>query len=462
MQPRIDDYIQVRQSHDEPALRMSRKKNRRRPAPSGIADITDLASNARGVGHVDGKAVFVADTLPGEQVLYRPTKSKKGYEEASLETLFSASPDRITPRCKHFGLCGGCALQHLDGDGQLLFKQRQLMAALKRVGHVEPQSVLEPLSAERWQYRRRARLGVKHVPKKGGTLVGFRERGAPFIAMLERCEVLVPAVGEKLVDMAQMIDTLSIRSALPQIEVAAGDNAIALVFRVLETPTDDDCRILIEFGGAHGYSMYLQPGNESTITPISPDAPALYYELPAFDARLYFLPNDFVQIHAGINALMVEAAVAHLQIKPTDTVLELFAGLGNFSVPIARQAARVIAVEGDDGLVERGRANARYNGADHIEAHVDNLFEPAEQPAWLVEDIHKILIDPPRSGALEVLPHIAATGASRIVYCSCHPATLARDADELVHRYGYRLAAAGVMDMFPHTAHIESMAVFVK
>lgn len=441
---------------------MSRKHKKRRQAPRGIVEITDLASNARGVGHVDGKAVFVADTLPGEQALYRPTRRKRDFDEAALETLFSASADRVTPRCAHFGLCGGCALQHLEADGQLVFKQQQLVSALKRVGHVEPERVLEPLSAERWQYRRRARLGVKYVPKKGGTLVGFRERGAPFIALLERCEVLIAEVGEKLTDLAHMIDGLSIRAALPQIEVAAGDNDIALVFRVLETPSDADCQTLIEFGDAHGFSIYLQPGNESTIAPLSPTAPALYYELPAFDARLYFLPNDFVQIHAGINQLMVSAAVEHLQIERDDTVLELFSGLGNFSVPLARRSARVITVEGEAGLVERARANARYNGADQIEAHVDNLFEPAESPAWLPGRVDKVLIDPPRSGALEVLPHIAATGATRIVYCSCHPATLARDAEQLVHQYGYRLESAGVMDMFPHTAHIESMAVFVK
>lgn len=441
---------------------MSRKNKKRRSLPRGIVDITDLASNARGVGHVEGKAVFVADTLPGEQALYKPTKSKRDFEEASLETLFSASPERVTPRCAHFGLCGGCALQHLDADGQLAFKQQQLLSALKRVGHVEPASVLAPLSAARWQYRRRARLGVKYVPKKGGTLVGFRERGAPFIALLKRCEVLVPEVGEKLTDLAQMIDGLSIRAALPQIEVAAGDNDIALVFRVLETPSDEDCQALIAFGQTHGFSIYLQPGNESTIAPLSPAAPALYYELPAFDARLYFLPNDFVQIHAGINQQMVAAAVEHLQLDADDTVLELFSGLGNFSVPLARRAAKVITVEGEAGLVERARANAEYNGLLSIEAHVDNLFEPASRPAWLPSQVDKVLIDPPRSGAQEVLGHIAATGASRIVYCSCHPATLARDAEQLVHQYGYRLESAGVMDMFPHTAHIESMAVFVK
>jgi len=241
---------------------MSRSRRRRKPADRGIVDIVDLASNARGVGHVDGKAVFVADTLPGERALYRPTKRKKDYEEASLETLFSASDKRVTPRCAHFGVCGGCALQHAGENAQIEFKQGQLMAALERVGKVAPNRVLEPLVDERWGYRRRARLGVKYVPKKGGTLVGFRERGAPFIALLKRCEVLVPSVGDHLTDLAALIDGLSIRERLPQIEVAAADNAVALVFRVLDAPTDADRQRLREFGARFDFSIYLQPGNE--------------------------------------------------------------------------------------------------------------------------------------------------------------------------------------------------------
>lgn len=440
---------------------MSRRNRRRRaPAERGMVDIEDLASNARGVGHVDGKAVFVADTLPGERVLYRPTKSKKTFEEASLETLFSAASTRTTPRCRHFGLCGGCALQHADADAQIQFKQSQLLSALNRVGKVEPETVLAPLADAQWNYRRRARLGVKYVEKKGGTLVGFRERGAPFIALLQRCEVLVERVGARLVEIAAMIDGLSIRERLPQIEVAVADNAIALVFRVLDPPSTADLEQLAAFGRAYDFEIYLQPGNEDSITPLADDAPALYYDLPAYNARLFFRPSDFIQIHAGINRRMIDQALELLEVRGSDTVLELFAGLGNFSVPLARRAARVITVEGEAGLVERARDNAKANAAGNITAYVDNLFEPPAQPAWLAERVDKVLIDPPRSGALEILDAVAATGATRIVYCSCHPATLARDAHELVHKHGYRLTHAGVMDMFPHTAHIESMAVF--
>jgi len=440
---------------------MSRRNSgRRAPADRDVVDIEDLASNARGVGHVDGKAVFVADTLPGERALYRPTKRKKSFDEASLETLFSASPTRTTPRCQHFGLCGGCALQHAEADAQIAFKQTQLLSALARVGKVEPEIVLAPLIDAQWGYRRRARLGVKYVEKKGGTLVGFRERGAPFIALLRRCEVLVEEVGARLIEIAQMIDGLSIRERLPQIEVAVADNAIALVFRVLDPPTAADLERLAAFGQAYEFSIYLQPGNENTIAALADDAPALYYDLPTYDARLYFRPSDFVQIHAGINRQMIDQALSLLDLSGDETVLELFAGLGNFSLPLARRAARVITVEGEAGLVERARDNARINNACNITAYVENLFEPPANPAWLAEPVDKVLIDPPRSGALEILDAVAATGARRIVYCSCHPATLARDAHELVHKHGYRLTHAGVMDMFPHTAHIESMAVF--
>lgn len=439
---------------------MSRRRSRKKAAPRDVAEITDLAGNARGVAHVDGKAIFVADALPGERVLYRPTRRKRDYEQANLETLFSASPDRVTPECAHFGVCGGCALQHLSADAQLAFKQNQLMSALSRIGHVEPGQVLSPLTSARWGYRRRARLGVKHVPKKGGTLVGFRERGAPFIAVLERCEVLVDQVGARLRDLGHLIDGLSIRAHIPQIEVAAGDNVTALVFRVLETPSADDVNALQAFAAHFDFSIYLQPGNESTIAPLTNDAPALYYDLPAHAVRLYFQPNDFVQIHAGINEKMVDQALNLLAVEPDETVLDLFAGLGNFSLPLARRARRVVTVEGESNLVERARANARANGLDNIEAHVANLFEPNTEAAWLNSDFDTVLVDPPRSGAAEILPLVAAHKPRRIVYCSCHPATLARDAGELVANHGYRLSHAGVMDMFPHTAHIESMAVF--
>ncbi|NNC22849.1 23S rRNA (uracil(1939)-C(5))-methyltransferase RlmD [Salinisphaera sp. USBA-960] len=439
---------------------MSRRSRQKQPHPRGLTTIVDLADSGRGVGRDDdGKAVFVRDALPGEQVIYRPTRRKSGYDEAELATLLSATDERVTPGCKHFGVCGGCAVQHASPEAQRAYKQQQLVDALTRVGGVTPEAMREPITGPAWHYRRRARLGVKYVPKKGGTLVGFRERGAPFIAQLSRCHVLTADVGQRLTELGQLIDGLSIRERVPQIEVAAADNVTALVFRVLDPPSEADHARLLDFGARLGFSIYLQPGGEQTIAPLAADAPALYYDLPRFETRLFFQPSDFVQINAAINARLVDAVVAALDVDADDAVLELFAGLGNLSVPIARRAGRVVAVEGEEALVARGRENAAFNGAANIEHHKADLFEPGEAPIWAGR-YDTVVIDPPRAGAAQVLDLVAATGARRVVYCSCHPATLARDADVLVHQHGYCLSSAGVADMFPHTAHVESVAVF--
>lgn len=436
---------------------------RRRSEPAGPFDlaVADLATDGRGVGRdADGKTVFVADALPGERVRYRRVRRRRNHDEGALEEVLSPAASRVTPRCPHFGICGGCALQHLDPDAQVEFKQAQLLEALERVGGVTPESVLPPITGRRWEYRRRARLGVKHVPGKGGTLVGFRERGAPLVAVLEGCEVLIPEVGRRLTALQRLIDGLSIHDRIPQIEVAGGDDTVALVLRVLAEPSAADRERLAAFGRDTGLRFYLQPGGLDTVTPLSPDAPALSYSLPAFDARLSFEPTDFVQVHAEVNAGMVAQAVSLLDPKPGESVLELFAGLGNFSLPLARRGARVTAVDGDAGLVARARANAEANGlADSIAAHAADLFRPDPEAPWLAGGFDYALLDPPRAGAREILPPVAAKRPRRIVYCSCHPATLARDAAELAAR-GYRLTAAGVADMFPHTAHVEAMALF--
>lgn len=432
------------------------------PGPFEV-EILDLASDGRGVGRDDdGKTVFVADGLPGERVRYRRTKKKRQQDEGALEEVLVASPDRVAARCPHFGLCGGCALQHLDPQAQLQFKQNQILEALERVGHVTPDAVLPPVTGSRWGYRRRARLGVKHVAAKGGTLVGFRERGSPFVAVLETCDVLVSEVGQHLVALQQLIDGLSIRERLPQIEVAAGDESIALVLRVLDVPTAEDRQRLTAFEQDTGFWLYLQTGGPDTVAPLSPAAPPLSYALPEFDLRLVFEPTDFVQVHAEVNRGMVSQAVRLLQPGPEDRVLELFSGLGNFALPLARHAAEVVSVEGEAGLVARARANTVANGLDNVHCHVGDLFAPAADAPWLTGRVDKVLLDPPRSGAKEVLPAVAALAPERIVYCSCHPATLARDAGTLVHEYHYRLAAVGAVDMFAHTAHAEAMALFIK
>lgn len=439
---------------------MSRRRRNEPAGPFELA-VEDLAADARGVGRdADGKAVFVADTLPGERVRYRRMRRRRHHDEGVLDEILAPAAQRVAPRCPHFGLCGGCALQHLEPDAQVAFKQRQLLGTLERVGGVTPESVLPPVTGRRWEYRRRARLGVKHVPGKGGTLVGFRERGSPFVAVLSGCEVLIPEVGRRLVELQRLIDGLSIRAQVPQIEVAGGDDAVALVLRVLAEPSAEDRERLAAYSRETGLWFHLQPGGLDTVTPLLPDTPELSYALPEFDVRLAFRPTDFVQIHAEVNAAMVGRAVALLDPVPGERVLELFAGLGNFSLPLARRGARVTAVEGDADLVARAHANAAANGlAERVETHAVDLFEPDPEAAWLDGGVDHVLLDPPRAGAREVLPLVAARRPRRIVYCSCHPATLARDAVDLAER-GYRLTGAGVVDMFPHTAHVEAMALF--
>lgn len=436
-----------------------RRRHRQQPEGPFELSITDLTTDARGVGHdAGGKAVFVADTLPGETVRYFRTKRRVHFDEGRLDAVLSPSAARADPRCKHFGVCGGCVLQHLDASQQIAFKQEQLLAALQRIGDVSPASILKPISGSVWEYRRRARLGVKHVPKKGRTLVGFRERGNPFVAELSACEVLIPEVGRRIAALQALIDGLSIRSRLPQIEVAGGDEHVALVLRVLDPPTPQDKQHLRAFCAATGLWIYLQPGGIDSITPLLPETPVLTYGLPQFDVQLAFEPTDFVQIHAEVNKKMVAQAVDLLALQPDDTVLDLFSGLGNFSLPLARRARQVVAVEGEAGLAARTAANAKANDLHNIQACTANLFDGTD--AWLPARVDKVLLDPPRSGASEVLPLLAAKRPQRIVYCSCHPATLARDAGALVQQLGYRLVSAGVMDMFPHTAHVESMALF--
>ncbi len=438
------------------------RANRGKPADPVPGVVEDLATDGRGVLHREGKAVFIADCLPGEEIIYRPRRRNRHLDEGTLETVVTAAPERVEPRCAHFGVCGGCALQHADEHAQLGFKQKQVLDALSRVGKVSPETVVEPIRGATWGYRRRARLGAKHVPKKGGTLVGFRERGTPFITRTESCHVLAPVVGLRLQALAELIDGLSVRKALPQIEVAVADNACALVLRVLEEPSEGDLARLQAFAAAHSVWFFLQRGGPDTVVPLSRDTPELHYRLDRFDVTLAFQPGDFIQVNAQANEAMVAQALEWLAPTPQMRVLELFAGLGNFTLPLARRAGQVVSVEGDAGLVRRAGENAARNGLDNITPHVADLFAPGERPAWLRGPFDAVLLDPPRSGAQEMVPLIAAGEPQCIVYVSCHPATLARDAGELVHRHGYRLKRAGVIDMFPHTAHVESMALFER
>lgn len=437
------------------------RKRRREPETAAISAATH---DGRGIAAVEGKKVFVAGALPGETVRFQRRKFRRNFDEAELLEIIDASPERIDARCEAFGRCGGCALQHVEPERQRELKAQTLRDNLERIGRVEPHTWLPPMSGPDWHYRRRARLAVKDVYAKGRTLVGFRERHAPFIADMQRCEVLAQPVDGMPADLSEMIGRLSIRARLPQVEVAVADNAVALVFRVLDPPTAADRAVLSDFGARHDLRVYLQTGGLDSVALLYPEADPgpLWYELPEFDLRIEFEPVDFVQVNAAINQRMVHFAVEQLDPGPDDRVLDLFCGIGNFSLPLARRSGSVLGIEGESSLVARARANAAANGLDNVDFRAVDLAAIDGTESWLRDGCDKLLLDPARSGAAEVVARMDRLGPARIVYVSCHPGTLARDAGTLVHEQGYRLDAAGIIDMFPHTAHVESIAVFTK
>ncbi len=447
---------------------MKRSETRRKMATELFTvTIEDLTHDGRGVARRDGKTVFVEGGLPGEEVECVCTVRRSRRDEAQAINVLTHAPERVEPRCAHYALCGGCSLQHLAPEQQLARKQRWLLDSLTHIGKVQPEQVLEPMTGPLWHYRRRARLGVKYVTKKERVLVGFRERRSALVADLRHCEVLDERIGKRLEELAALIETLSIRDRLPQIEIAGGDDAMALNLRVLAPPSETDLAALRDFGERYGFMLYLQPGGPDsvrTLADFGSNLPqtargGLHYRLPAFDLRLDFQPWHFIQINATINRQLVERVSELLAIGPEDRVLDLFCGLGNFTLALARQAREVVGVEGDTDLVEWARRNATLNRVENAQFHAADLAGTLEDQLWLQGGYDRILLDPPRSGALELMPKVATLAAQRVVYVSCHPATLARDVGELVHRFGYRLESAGVVDMFPHTAHVESIAV---
>ncbi|MDH4106682.1 MAG: 23S rRNA (uracil(1939)-C(5))-methyltransferase RlmD [Gammaproteobacteria bacterium] len=433
-----------------------------------IAVIAAVTHDGRGITEVSGKKVFVAGALAGERVRFLRRKLHRKYDEAELLEVLDASPSRIEPRCAAFGRCGGCSMQHVSEENQREIKEQALRDSLERVGRVSPARWLPALYVGgedgSWHYRRRARLAVKDVPGKGRVLVGFRERHAPYITDMHRCEVLARPVDSLIDPLSELVAGLSIRSRLPQIEVAVADNAVELVFRVLDPPTEDDRRSFAAFARSHGIRVSLQPGGLDSVEPLWPEAPRepLYYALDDHRVRVEFRPVDFVQINASINRSMVNAAIEYLEVEPGHRVLDLFCGIGNFTLPLARRAASVVGVEGEGQQVERARANAGINRIGNAEFIRADLFALSGDEPWLVAGCDRMLLDPARTGAFEVAQLIRVPAPSRIVYVSCHPGTLARDAGELVHNGGYRLLSAGIIDMFPHTNHVESIAVFEK
>jgi 23S rRNA (uracil1939-C5)-methyltransferase len=426
------------------------------------ADIVDLSHEGQGVAKPDGKAVFVADALPGERVVMRRVGRRRNYDEAVLEQVLTASPDRVPALCPHFGLCGGCALQHLAPAAQLAFKQSQLLENLARLGGVEPAQLLEPLTGPVWGYRRRARLGIKLVPRKGRVLVGFRERSAPYVADLHECRVLTPPAGLLMDPLAELVAGLSIAARVPQAEVAVAEGTCALVLRVLDPPSPSDLEAMSRFEAAHPVRIYLQSGGVDTVRPLTGQSEPLRYSLPAFGIHLEFEPTDFIQVNGPLNEAMVERAVSLLEPEPSHAVLDLFCGLGNFSLPLATRAREVVGIEGEAGLVARAARNAARNSLGNASFIAADLATDAGVAPWANRPYDRVLLDPPRAGAREVLPVVGRSGARRVVYISCHPGSLARDAGILVREQGFRLAAAGVMDMFPHTTHVEALAVFER
>jgi 23S rRNA (uracil1939-C5)-methyltransferase len=428
------------------------------PAAEETGTVAGLTHAGEGVVH-GGKTAFVAGALPGEVVRFRRTARHRQHDEAQLLEIISAAAARVQPRCAHFGVCGGCALQHLEPAEQLALKEQQLRENLERVARVSPERWLPPLTGPVWGYRRRARLGAKFVRKKGRALVGFRERAAPYVAELERCEVLAAPAGGLINPLARLLDTLAIREQLPQIEVAVADNATALVLRVLASPTAEDLARLRAFAHAHGVRIYLQTGGLESVVPLEPYATALEYRLAPFDLTLAFAPTDFIQVNAAVNAALVARAVELLAPGPAARVLDLFCGLGNFTLALARHAQAVVGVEGEAALIARARANAAANGLGNAAFHVADLCAPVGEFPWMRAGYTHVLLDPPRTGARELLPALAALAPERLLYISCHPGSLARDLGVLVHEHGMRLEAAGVVDMFAHTAHVESVAL---
>jgi 23S rRNA (uracil1939-C5)-methyltransferase len=425
--------------------------------------VTDLTHEAEGVvrgGETGGKTVFIAGALPGERVTFRRRSFHKSHDEAELVEILEASPDRVAPRCAHFGVCGGCALQHLDPAAQIAAKQKELAQNLARIGNVTPDEWLPPLLGPTWGYRRRARLSSRFVAKKDRSLVGFREKQGKYVADVQRCEVLAEPVGALVGALGELFTGLTRRASIPQVEVALSDGERVLVIRVLDPLDAADLERLRAFESAHSLRILLQPGGLDSIQPLTPGPIDLHYRLDAFDLKLDFGPTDFVQVNAAINQSMVGRAIELLEIHPADRVLDLYCGLGNFTLPLAQHAARVVGVEGDAGLIERARANARANGITNADFHVADLsVAPESSIPWLRGGFDQVLLDPPRVGAREVLSAVAHIAPRRVVYISCHTGSLARDLGLLTHELGFRLRAAGVLDMFPHTTHVESVAV---
>ena len=424
--------------------------------------VESLDHEGRGIAHEEGKAVFIEGALPGELVEYNVFRNKPTFAFAHLTQLLRESASRVAPGCQHFGVCGGCSLQHLEPSAQVAAKQRILEDNLWHIGRVKPDSLLAPIHGPTWGYRYRARMSVRLVLKKGGVLVGFHEKKSSYVADMHTCEVLPKRISRLIDPLREMVMRLSQPDRLPQIEVALGDDVDVLVLRVMEKLTPEDEEALRRFADQYQVQWWLQPKGPDSVFPFYPlNSPALCYRLPEFSIEMPFKPTEFTQVNPFVNRVLVRRAIALLDPQPGERIADLFCGLGNFTLPMARRGAQVLGIEGSAALVARANANSAHNGLSHLTTFMaQNLFEVNEQDVAVWGEFDKLLIDPPRDGAVEVVKALAGKLPSRIVYVSCNPATLARDASILVNTKGYRLVSAGIANMFPHTAHVESIALF--
>jgi 23S rRNA (uracil1939-C5)-methyltransferase len=438
-------------------------------------EIKSLDADARGVGHLEnedgspGKVIFVEDALPGERVSYEVKRKKKNWEAGRMVTLARASSMRVEPRCEHFGYCGGCSMQHLEPTAQVAIKQRTLEDNLWHLSKIKAENIMRPMYGPTWGYRFRARLSVRHVEKKGTVLVGFHERASSYVADIRYCHILPPHLGGMLMPLRELVGSLSIYNQMPQIEVAVGEETTALVLRIMAPLSKKDEEIVKAFADEWGIQWWLQPKGPDTVYPFYPLDKELYYTLPEFGVRMPFKPTDFTQVNHQINRALVHKALGLLEVQPSDRVADLFCGLGNFTLPLATQAREVVGIEGSTTLTTRALENAKANGlSEKTTFYTRNLFEVTADDLVALGRFDRMLIDPPRDGAIALALAMAELRESgkteflpqRIVYVSCSPSTLARDAGILVHRAGYVMKKAGVVNMFPHTSHVESIGVF--
>ncbi|WP_154223325.1 23S rRNA (uracil(1939)-C(5))-methyltransferase RlmD [Marinicella rhabdoformis] len=424
--------------------------------------IEDLSHDGRGIAKWNEKVVFVQNALPGETVTAKLSKMNRKYNEAMMQEVLVASDDRVDPKCEYYEMCNGCTMMHLAEEKQIDFKFNALKSNFYKMAKAEPKEWIEPLTDDHWAYRRRARLSVKWVKAREAVLVGFREKNGRFVAKMDFCEVLEKPLADLIQPLAELFAQMDIKAFIPQIECSLGDDELSIIIRHMRPLTDPDFELLKAFGEEKGLMFFLQSKGPDTVKPLVPYGDRqLAFSLPHYGLNYHFLPNDFIQVNRKMNEKMIKQALAAMDLEANDVVLDLFCGLGNFTLPMAQTAAQVVGVEGDERLVERARHNAELNGLS-VDFHCADLTKDHSNSAWFNSPYNKVLIDPPRSGAWEILPLIAATKAKTLVYVSCHPASLARDTDRLVNELGFTLEKAGVMDMFPHTSHVESMAIFSR